>query len=85
MSIAILISEAFFSTMSVCLFMIVECGVPLAHSTTHDIYNDTGPFFGLLPLCQNLIEMPTNGLKSSAASVTPKLHPQSNWISSVSA
>ena len=25
--------------MSVCLFIIVECGVPLAHSTTHDIYN----------------------------------------------
>ena len=38
MSIAILISEALFSRMSVCLFMIVECGVPLAHSTTHDIY-----------------------------------------------
>jgi len=27
---------------------------------------------------QNLIEMPTKGLKSSAASVTPKLHPQSS-------
>jgi hypothetical protein len=34
---------------------------------------------------QNRIERPTNGLKSSAASVTPKLHPQSSWISSVKA
>ena len=38
MSIAILICDAFFCRMSVSLFMIVECGVPLAHSTTHDIY-----------------------------------------------
>jgi hypothetical protein len=31
--------DAFFCGTSVCLFMVVECGVPLAHSTTHDIYN----------------------------------------------
>ena len=41
MSIAILICDAFFCRMSVSLFMIVECGVPLAHSTTHDIYSPT--------------------------------------------
>ncbi|MGA9579390.1 MAG: hypothetical protein WBV90_17400, partial [Terrimicrobiaceae bacterium] len=44
-SIAILINEAFFITISFCLFIIVECGVPLAHSTTHDIYSyNYGPF-----------------------------------------
>jgi hypothetical protein len=40
MSIAILITQALFDTnlLSVCLFMLVECGVLLAHSTTHDVY-----------------------------------------------
>ena len=53
MSIAILISVAFFSRMSVCLFIIVECGVPLAHSTTHDIYNQIERLDGGLPALQS--------------------------------
>jgi hypothetical protein len=32
------ISWTILSTMFGCLFMIVECGVLTAHSTTHDIY-----------------------------------------------
>ena len=86
MSIAILISDAFFSRMSVCLFMIVECGVPLAHSTTHDIYRNycylpLYCFCGNIPLLAQLRDAKRDA-SSGTVEALKKIslrHPQALW------